>query len=98
MQPYFHFNYIILNPRPFTRYVKNDQFVPRSKIFTYFNQSSLTKRKYSSKHVFRHIFIGLHILSTAVAYLCVTAVQHFLNDPHSEIIIGNFPVVDHLIQ
>ena len=33
-----------------------------------------------------------HILSTAVAYLCVIAVQHILNDPHAEINTGNFPV------
>ena len=34
------------------------------------------------KHVFGHIFVGLHILSTAEAYVCVIAVQHFLNDSH----------------
>ena len=33
-----------------------------------------------------------HNLSTAVAYLCLIAVQHFLNDPHAEINTGNFPV------
>ena len=32
------------------------------------------------------------ILSTAVAYLCVIAVQHFLNDPQNNINTGNFPV------
>ena len=34
-----------------------------------------------------------HILSTAVAYLCVIAVQHFLNDPHGEINAGNLPIL-----
>ena len=34
-----------------------------------------------------------YILSTAVAYLCVIAVQHCLNDPHGEINTGNFPVL-----
>ena len=37
--------------------------------------------------------VSLYILSTAVAYLCVIAVQHFLNDPHGEIYKGNFPVL-----
>ena len=45
------------------------------------------------KHVFCHIFVGLHILSTAVTYLCVIAVQHFLNNPHREIDTGNLPVL-----
>ena len=44
------------------------------------------------KHVFCHIFVGLHILSTAVAYLCVIAVQHFLNYPHGEINTSNLLV------
>ena len=42
--------------------------------------------------MFCHIFVGLHILSTVVAYLCVIAVQHFLNDPHGEINTSNLPV------
>ena len=36
--------------------------------------------------------LSSYILSTAVAYLCVIAVQHFLNDPHGEINTGNLPV------
>ena len=32
------------------------------------------------------------ILSVAVAYLCVFAVQHFLNDPHGKINTSNNPV------
>ena len=34
-----------------------------------------------------------YILSTAIAYLCAIAVQHFWNDPHGEINTGNFPVL-----
>ena len=34
-----------------------------------------------------------YILSTAAAYLCVIAVQHFLNDPHGEINTINLPVL-----
>ena len=45
------------------------------------------------KHLFCHIFVGLHIRSTAVAYLCITAVQHFLNDPHGEINTSNISVL-----
>ena len=45
------------------------------------------------KHEFCHIFLGLHILSTAVAYLRVIAFQHFSNDPHDEINTGNCPVL-----
>ena len=33
-----------------------------------------------------------HIFSTAVAYLCVIADQHFLNNPHEEINTSNLPV------
>ena len=33
-----------------------------------------------------------YIISMAVAYLCIIAVQHFLNDPHGEINISNLPV------
>ena len=39
-----------------------------------------------------------HILLTAVAYLCVIAVQHFLNDPHGEMNTGNFPDLVPLIR
>ena len=45
------------------------------------------------KHLFCHIFVGLHILSMEVAYLCVIAVQNVLNDPHGEINTSNFPVL-----
>ena len=34
----------------------------------------------------------LYILSTAVAYLCVIAAQHILNDPRSEIYTSKLPV------
>ena len=34
-----------------------------------------------------------HILSTAVAYLCVIAAQHFLNDPYGDINTGDSPVL-----
>ena len=33
-----------------------------------------------------------YILSMAVAYLCVSAVQHFFNDPHGDINASNLPV------
>ena len=35
---------------------------------------------------------NVDILSTAVVYLCVNAVQHFLNDPHGEINTSSLPV------
>ena len=38
------------------------------------------------------MFQPLKFLSTAVAYLCVISVQHFLYGPHGEIYTGNFPV------
>ena len=37
-------------------------------------------------------FLPYILLMTA--YLCVIAVQHFLNDPHGEINTGNFPVLE----
>ena len=34
----------------------------------------------------------MYIFSTAVVYLCIIAVQHFLNGPHSKINTSNLPV------
>ena len=39
------------------------------------------------------IFLLENMLLTAVAYLCVIAVQHILSHPHGEINTCNFPVL-----
>ena len=40
-----------------------------------------------------YLSCSLYSLSTAEAYLCVIADQHFLNDPHGEINTSNLSVL-----
>ena len=81
---------ITISLEPISQGIKTDKFFPRSKIFPYYNQ--IPKQTGNlSLNVLPH-FRGFTYSFHSKTYLCIIAVQHFLNNPNGKFKKGNFPV------